>query len=67
MTPTRGARARFEARLPAQGQYVFEQHAEPFGVLQAARLGFVCKFLEPLTTAHESFASEICAIAPAEG
>nr|CCD32077.1 Conserved hypothetical protein [Methylocystis sp. SC2] len=48
MTQTRGARARFEAFLPAQRQFVFEQQAEPFGVLQAARLGFVFEFLEPL-------------------
>jgi hypothetical protein len=33
MTQTRGARARFEAFLPAQRQFVFEQQAEPFGVL----------------------------------
>lgn len=48
MTQTRGARARFEAFLSPQRRFVFEQQAEPFGVLQAARLGLVFEFLEPL-------------------
>ena len=48
MTQTRGASARFEVFLPAQRQFVFEQQAEPFGVIEAARLGFVFEFLEPL-------------------
>jgi len=33
--------ARFELLLPAQREFVFEQQAEPFGVIEATRLGFV--------------------------
>jgi len=39
--------ARFEAFLPAQRRFVFEQQAEPFRVLEGARLGFLFEFLEP--------------------
>src|SRR5271154_1286103 len=38
--------ARFELLLPAQRQLVFEQQAEPFGVIEAARFGPVLQFLE---------------------
>ena len=38
--------ARFELLLPAQRQLVFEQQAEPFGVIEAARFGPVFQFLE---------------------
>ena len=40
--------ARFELLLPAQGHLVFEQQAEPFGVIEAARLGLVFDFLKSL-------------------
>ena len=43
-----GPGARFELFLPAQRRFVFEQQAEPFGVIEAARFGFVFEFLEPL-------------------
>ena len=38
--------ARLELLLPAQGQLVFEQQAEPFGMFKAGRLGLVFQFLE---------------------
>jgi hypothetical protein len=37
--------ARFELLLPAQRKFVFEQQAEPFGVIEAARLGLIPKAL----------------------
>ena len=40
--------ARFELLLLAQREFVFEQQAEPFGVIEAARLGPVFEFLEAL-------------------
>ena len=54
MTQARGSGARFEPLLPAQRQFVFEQQAEPFGVFEAARLGFVFEFLEPLGEAMKA-------------
>jgi hypothetical protein len=38
----------FELLLPAQRQFVFKQQSEPFGVIEAARLGPVFEFLEAL-------------------
>ena len=46
MTQSGGPGACFELLLPAQRQFVFEQQAEPFGVIEAARLGVVLQFLE---------------------
>jgi hypothetical protein len=46
--------ARFELLLPAQRQFVFEQQTEPFGMIEAARFGFVLEFLEPLGQAVET-------------
>ena len=48
MTQTGHPGACFKLLLPAQRQFVFEQQAEPFGVIEGARLGFVFQFLEPL-------------------
>jgi hypothetical protein len=39
-----GAGARLEVLLAAQGDLVLEQDAEPFGVLEIARLGVLSKF-----------------------
>ena len=41
-----GAGAAFEPLLPAQRRLVFEQQSEPFGVLEAARLGLGFEVLE---------------------
>jgi hypothetical protein len=51
MTQASDPGARFELFLPAQRHFVFEQQAEPFRVIKAARLGFGFKFLEPLRQA----------------
>ena len=47
MTQARDPGARFELLLSAQRQLVFEQQTEPFGMIEAARFGFVFEFLEP--------------------
>src|SRR5271154_3574982 len=36
----------FKLLLSAQRQFVFEQQTEPFGMIEAARFGFVFEFLE---------------------
>ena len=46
MTQTGRPGAGFELLLPAQRQLVFEQQTEPFGVIEAARLGVVLQVLE---------------------
>ena len=46
--------ARFELLLPAQREFVFEQQAEPFGVIEAARLGVVLQVLEAFGQAVEA-------------
>jgi hypothetical protein len=46
MTQTRDSGACFELLFPAQREFVFEQQAEPFGVIEAARLGVVLQVLE---------------------
>src|SRR5271166_4005989 len=46
--------ARFELLLPAQREFVFEQQAEPFGVIEAARFGPVFQFLESFGQAVEA-------------
>jgi hypothetical protein len=43
-----------ELLLAAQSRLVFEQQSEPFGVLEAARLGPVFELLEPLGHAVEA-------------
>ena len=47
MTQLSDPGARFELLLSAQGQLVFEQQTEPFGMIEAAGFGFVFEFLEP--------------------
>ena len=54
MTQSRSSGARFEPLLPAQGRFIFEQQAEPFGMFEAARLGFAFEFLEPLGQAVQA-------------
>src|SRR5208282_3892922 len=39
---------RFELLLPAQRQFIFEEQAKPFGVIEVARFGFVLVLPEPL-------------------
>jgi len=39
--------AHLELLLPAQRQLVLEQQTEPFGMIEAADLGFVFEFLKP--------------------
>src|SRR5208283_2417185 len=46
VTQSRDSGAGFELLLPAQRQLVFEQQAEPFGVIEAARLGVVLQVPE---------------------
>jgi hypothetical protein len=41
-----GAGAGLELLLTAQGRLIFQQQSKPFGVVEAARLGFVFKVLE---------------------
>ena len=47
MAQARDPGAGFELLLSAQRQLVFEQQTEPFGMIEAARFGFVFEFLEP--------------------
>ena len=54
MTQARGSGARFELFLPAQRQFIFEQQAKPFGVIEAARLCFVFEFLKTLREAMKT-------------
>ena len=54
-----GAGAGLELLLPAQGRFMFQQQSEPFGVIEAARLGFVFEVLEPLGEAIEGRARSI--------
>ncbi|CAN2536363.1 hypothetical+protein [Methylocapsa aurea] len=54
MAQASGAGARLEALLTTQRQLVFEQQAEPFGVLEASGLGLVLEFLEPFGKAIET-------------
>ena len=49
-----GAGAGLELLLPAQGRFIFQQQSEPFGVIEAARLGLVFEVLEPLGEAVEA-------------
>ena len=49
-----GPGAGFELLLPAQRQLVFEQQSEPFGVIEAARLGLVLQLLEAFGQAVEA-------------
>ena len=44
----------FKLLLPAQRQFVFEQQSEPFGVIEAARFGFVFEFPESLGEAMKT-------------
>ncbi len=49
----------FKLLLPAQRQFVFEQQAEPFGVIEAARLWLVFEFLEAFGQAVETEGIEL--------
>jgi hypothetical protein len=44
----------FKRSLPMQRRLVFEQQAKPFGVIEAARLGLVCIFLEAVGQAAKA-------------